>query len=66
MEQCIIEHEEIMQRQTERIDQSSREADFLNGKINDLSLMNMLRTQEFEEKVTALQNAIKEKSAKVN
>jgi chromosome segregation ATPase len=55
-----------MQKQTDRIDESAREADFLNGKINELSLMNILRTQEFEEKLASLQAALREKSQKVN
>lgn len=66
LEQCIFEHEEIMQRQTEKIDEYTRENEFLNGKINELSLMSMLRTQEFEEKFAALQTTLQEKSAKVN
>lgn len=55
-----------MQKQTQKIDDSARENDFLNGKINELSLLAILRTQEFEEKYTATQNALAEKSQKAN
>lgn len=55
-----------MLKQSEKIDECSNEAEFLNRKMNDLSLINILRSKEFEDQLSALQATIREKSQKIN
>lgn len=55
-----------MQKQIVRIDETTKQNDFLNNKINELNLLSILRTKEFEEKFSAAQSALTEKAQKNN
>jgi chromosome segregation ATPase len=55
-----------MQKQSEKIDEFTRESELMNGRINELSLLNILRSEEFESKFAMMQAIVKEKSQKIN
>jgi hypothetical protein len=49
-----------------KLEQSCKESDFLNNKMNEMSMMFSLRTRELEEALRQFDQSLKEKSLKIS